>query len=679
MLTSSAKHASSYRPDIDGLRAISVLLVLGFHAFPSLVGGGFIGVDVFFVISGYLITGIILGELATGSFRFTHFYARRIRRIFPALILVLLFSAVVGFQILQIDELKRLEKHISASTVFILNYVFLGENGYFDSTATAKPLLHLWSLGVEEQFYLIWPLLMVGMWRAGKRLLLPTLLLAALSFGWNISQISSHPAHVFYSIQTRFWELSIGSLLACALSRDSGREQVPGRLNGLCAWLGAGLIAMAVVVVRAEKAFPGWWALMPTVGACLLIAAGPQTWVNKNVLSQRVLVRLGLISFPLYLWHWPLLSFAWIAHGGPPPSWVRLLLVALAFIFAELTYRFVETPIRQGRSKRSVIVVLCGLMSLIGVSSYLLDRAPWQHASSSTTRDARGTSTASDEAAYITGYTPAFKTKEQFYAYYANEPSQRWLTFFEKNFRHECNFYQIDQYYLSQPTEVPKTSIADSCFVVDSKYDKRVMLWGDSHAQMLNIGLRKTLPDNWQILQVTSSGCAPSVSNQRPSDLHYCLQSNWFALKVAREAKPDVVILAQSVNHRYEDMRDLAVTLKSFGVKQVIFVGPAPHWQDDLPKIMVRQLWPSLPMRTWVGVDKTFQALNETLKHDFENSPTAIYIDTMALFCNQDGCLTRLHDETTAELTSWDRGHLTPSASEYLAKQQLLPTLLKAE
>jgi hypothetical protein len=201
------------------------------------------------------------------------------------------------------------------------------------------------------------------------------------------------------------------------------------------------------------------------------------------------------------------------------------------------------------------------------------------------------------------------------------------------------------------------------------------MLWGDSHAQMLNIGLRKTLPDNWQILQVTSSGCAPSVSNQRPSDLHYCLQSNWFALKVAREAKPDVVILAQSVNHRYEDIRDLALTLKSFGVKQVIFVGPAPHWQDDLPKIMVRQLWPSLPMRTWVGVDKTFQALNETLKHEFENSPTAIYIDAMALFCNQDGCLTRLDDETTAELTSWDRGHLTPSASGYLAKKLLVPVM----
>ena len=167
------------------------------------------------------------------------------------------------------------------------------------------------------------------------------------------------------------------------------------------------------------------------------------------------------------------------------------------------------------------------------------------------------------------------------------------------------------------------------------------------------------------------------MSNQRPSDLHYCLQSNWFALKVAREAKPDVVILAQSVNHRYEDMRDLALTLKSFGVKQVIFVGPAPHWQDDLPKIMVRQLWPSLPMRTWVGVDKTFQALNETLKHDFENSPTAIYIDTMALFCNQDGCLTRLHDETTAELTSWDRGHLTPSASVYFAKNGLTPTIIE--
>jgi hypothetical protein len=193
---------------------------------------------------------------------------------------------------------------------------------------------------------------------------------------------------------------------------------------------------------------------------------------------------------------------------------------------------------------------------------------------------------------------------------------------------------------------------------------------------MLNDGFSTALPDNWQILQATNSGCAPSVSNQQSSDNHYCLTSNCYALKVARETKPEVVILAQSANHRYEDMRDLAGTLKSFGVKRVIFVGPAPHWQDGLPKIMDGQLWPSPPMRTWVGVDKTFQALNETFKREFESSPTAAYIDAMALYCNSEGCLTRLHDDTTAELTSWDRGHVTPSASDYLARKWLVPVMI---
>ncbi|MEI7824499.1 MAG: acyltransferase [Chlorobiaceae bacterium] len=204
----------NYRPDIDGLRAVAVLAVVGFHAFPSWLMGGFVGVDVFFVISGYLISTIIFNNLDKGTFSFSEFYARRIMRIFPALILVLFACLAFGWFALLSDEFNQLGKHIAAGTGFVSNLVLWRESGYFDNSSGTKPLLHLWSLGIEEQFYIVWPLVLWFAWKRKFNLLTITVLVTIFSFLLNIKGIKQDAVATFYSPQTRFWELLCGSLLA---------------------------------------------------------------------------------------------------------------------------------------------------------------------------------------------------------------------------------------------------------------------------------------------------------------------------------------------------------------------------------------------------------------------------------------------------------------------------------
>jgi len=358
-----------YRPDIDGLRAIAVLSVVGYHAFPNWIPGGFIGVDVFFVISGFLISGILFDNLAKGSFSFREFYARRITRIFPALILVLTASLVFGWLVLVADEFRQLGKHVAAGAGFISNLVFWQEAGYFDNAADTKPLLHLWSLGVEEQFYIGWPLLVYFSWKRKVSLLGLTVTVAALSFALNIASLQGAPEATFYSPLTRFWELLLGGLLAHSLA---GKLPVrPASVAHAQSLIGGALIGIGVLLVSKSSVFPGWWALLPTVGACLLISAGPQAWLNRVLLSRRGMVWFGLISYPLYLWHWPLLSFARIVTAGTPVWPIRVALVLLAVALAWLTYRLVERPIRSGGRRRGTVITLCVLTLAIGVAGYV--------------------------------------------------------------------------------------------------------------------------------------------------------------------------------------------------------------------------------------------------------------------------------------------------------------------
>ncbi|WP_233880529.1 acyltransferase family protein [Paraburkholderia flagellata] len=354
--------AHEYRPHVDGLRAIAVMGVILYHAFPRRMAGGFIGVDVFFVISGYLITTIILSNLERGKFSIADFYGKRIRRIFPALLLVLLFCASAGWLVLLRDEYRQLGKHIVGGTSFVQNFVLWGESGYFDSGHEAKPLLHLWSLAVEEQYYIFWPLLLSYAWMHRWRFTVMNGAIIAVSFGVSVWLAWRDPVAAFYSPLSRFWELMVGGSLAyIALHRS---DLIARNGNLLCA-LGVGLLLSGFLLTNHERAFPGFWALLPTMGTFLVIAAGSGAWINRTLLSSRPFVTCGLISYPLYLWHWPLLSFAhivWPENG----HLTKIAVVLLSIVLAWLTHRFVERKIRWHRSaNRTALLLALGLVLML--------------------------------------------------------------------------------------------------------------------------------------------------------------------------------------------------------------------------------------------------------------------------------------------------------------------------
>lgn len=356
----------SYRHDIDGLRAVAVLAVVFFHAFPTGFPGGFVGVDIFFVISGYLISGHIFQSLSAGRFSLLDFYSRRVRRIFPALITVLLACLAFGWFGLLANEFMFLGKHIAASAAFVANLVFWSEAGYFDDSAIAKPLLHLWSLGVEEQFYIAWPLLAWAAWRWRIGALGLMLAVAFISMTINLMTVHFDPTAAFYSPLSRVWELLIGAGLAEIERRRS--TSLSQSSLAAASVMGAFLIGISLWQIRESDAFPGLVAVFPTVGAALLIAAGPNAPINRYVLALRPAVLIGLISYPLYLWHWPLLSFTRIVESATPDRPVRIGLILLTFVLAALTYRFIERPVRSERAKKSskLVIALCVVMGLVG-------------------------------------------------------------------------------------------------------------------------------------------------------------------------------------------------------------------------------------------------------------------------------------------------------------------------
>lgn len=373
-LSSNLQHPK-YRPDIDGLRAVAVLSVVIFHAFPNLLRGGFIGVDIFFVISGFLISTIIFSNIDNHSFSVSEFYRRRVKRIFPALLLVLMCCYALGWFTLKNHEFKELGAHIAGGAGFVSNFLLWSESGYFDSAAETKVLLHLWSLGIEEQFYIVWPVLI---WVAARRrlnLLSVVLFISAVSFTLNVIGIKSDSVATFFSPQTRCWELLIGSAVAYLMLYPNKSVTPPPKvLCNVQAATGAVLIVISLVAISKGEDFPGWKALLPTVGSALIIYAGPYAWFNRKVLSNRYLIFIGLMSFPLYLWHWPVLTFVRILADGVAPGWVRLIAVFGSVGLAWLTVELVEKHMRHRKGDGVTIGLLVAMLAL-GLLGYVTYRA----------------------------------------------------------------------------------------------------------------------------------------------------------------------------------------------------------------------------------------------------------------------------------------------------------------
>ncbi len=637
----------AYRPDIDGLRALAVIAVVAFHAFPSLVPGGFVGVDVFFVISGYLISGIILGALAADRFSFREFYARRIRRIFPALAVVLAAVYAAGWFVMFADDYQQLSRHIVAGVAFVSNFALWSEAGYFDDAADTKPLQHLWSLGIEEQFYLAWPLVLYLTWRRMNPLW-PTLAITGLSFALNLHHVRTDLVGTFYSPLTRFWELLAGALLACVVVAPPAFVRPWQRRLAAWGWLpdaaaaaGTLMIAAPFALLHSGRLFPGLWAVLPTGGAFLILAAGPRAWLNRAVLSNRAMVGIGLISYPLYLWHWPLLSFARLVAGEPPSPAVRVAMVAASVVLSAATYAAIEKPIRFGRLRRRAVPALSLAMAGIlaaGVYTYqsggLIER-----------RISR-----SDRAHFIQYYDRMHK---------------RGLA---GAYRAECDF-------MDWPSGQVKASIDPSCTVAGA--GATWFLWGDSYAQALSAGLRALAPDGTSVAQVTTSLCRPAIAEV---DTHVpdgrCVRANGFALERIAALRPDVVILAQMNDHPLTDWAALTARLVALGAGRVVLVGPVPQWRPSLPEVVTTHYWGAPLQRAAHGLVADVLSNDRAAAERTAAVAHLAYASVVDRLCNGDGCLAVVPDSPDGDLIAVDSGHLTPSGSVFVVREVLSRYLL---
>lgn len=631
-----------YRPDIDGLRAIAVLSVVAFHAFPSLIKGGFVGVDVFFVISGFLISSIIFGSLEKKSFSFLTFYRRRINRIFPALLLVLAAVWAFGWFTLLADEYMQLGKHIAGGSAFISNFVLLGEAGYFDNSAETKPLLHLWSLGIEEQFYLFWPLLAWAVWKLRINALTLIILMASLSFVLNIIGVQPDPTATFYSPQTRLWELLVGSFLAClTMNKPQYLSMLKGadgpRFRNLQSFAGLTCLVFAFATITKNDPFPGWWALLPTVGAALIIAAGPFAWLNRTILSNRLFVWFGLISFPLYLWHWPLLAFARIVNQAEPSLETRLLAVIASVALAWATLILVERPLQKIlnlEKKAASLLALMFLVCLVGLTTYALKGL-----------DSRFP----EEIRKIANFNYDFKSDSRVL--------NCWLS--------------KDQPFDGFKSECMATNGATT--------DNSVFLWGDSHAGRLYPGLKIILDSKYTLSQFTRDSCPPILNYAYDN----CIKSNSFTLSKIAETKPKTVILFAVWNTYQKDwasdseaktqLLKTIAALKSSGVRNIIVVGPAPHWPDALPTLVYNE-WKKQPRRDRAAIperiltssDESAASSDMELSKVLSQQPVT-YVSLIGYLCSEKGCLTHIPGKAD-ELFSWDYGHLTTQGAEFVSR-----------
>lgn len=642
-----------YRPDIDGLRAIAVILVVAYHAGVPGLTFGFIGVDIFFVISGYLITSLLIRELAdTGHISLLAFYGRRIRRLMPAMVVVILSSLVLGYVLLTpIGQQQSLSESAIASIAFFANYYFIATTGgYFDGPTDQVPLLHMWSLSVEEQFYALWPvLLMVGTLlakRCGKH---PWTFLAAIatvgigaSFCYGVWLSSLNPNAAYFSVLSRGWQLLAGALLACLI----GRGLLPQASNiamSALAVLGAVLLLVAASVIEGSHGYPGWAGMLPVLSALALIVSGfgsastPISWL----LSTRPFVFVGKVSYPWYLWHWPLLAMSRAYHLGEADLSRDLALVALSFVLAYLTYRLVEKPAVRFFKRHSITNKQ--LVKLGGLSSVLLALAAF------------GLMSHANQQKSVGLYRQLESAAQEM-----------------PDLRAAC--------HLSTPFQgLPEVSTCMNRSETDSP---DLLLWGDSHADHYSPMLDELASDlQFTFLQRTFSTCPPlmgyshgySSGHSRENDRHCELFKAEMASELSRlvEGGLSGVVLSASwlgrtssethIAQAEEGLRKTVDTLLGHGLR-IVVVAPTPVFSVPMTECLARRTEASC---------SAFQRQREkrreamlAVMHDIAEHETDVrVVDFHAQLCPGGKCHSLLGDTVVYR----DEHHLTTRAARELA------------
>lgn len=621
-----------YRPEVDGLRALAVVSVILFHAGFSLFGGGFVGVDVFFVISGYLITTIILSELKEGKFSVLNFYERRARRILPALFLVLFSCLPFAWLILYPNDLRDFADSLVAVVTFSSNIYFWRNSSYFDTASELKPLLHTWSLAVEEQYYAIAPIVLVIIWRLGWRWIKVVLGIAVLSVlmaQWGSQNV---PSLNFYMLPTRFWELLLGGVVAYYSVDIMGhKKEFAEKFLQLGSVIGLCLICYSTVFFDKQMPFPSFYTLVPTGGAALVILCSSSITVVGKFLSQKIMVMVGLISYSAYLWHQPIFAFTRQYCVEEPSRVVFALLSLLSLGLAYCSWRFVELPFRQQRYGGRGVVAL----SLVGLLVFGIVGIALPHMKKS---------------------YPLTVEEQKVYSFVSYD-------FSGKARRNRCFLDSASQ---------PPSNFAGECTDVDSDAPK-LLVWGDSHAAALSIGLR-VLRSN--VIQYTSNNCPPIYGRDFVT-AKYCGETNKYIIDEIRRLQPEIMIM-HGYWHSYYGGRlsllsDTISTIRKLSPKtKIVLIGGVPLWTGSLPLLMLKHgvlMEENVALRSPLYGE--LRKIDEHLKSVADQNGV-VFVSALDSFCNEDGiCRAVVPLNGNPSLAAFDYGHLTEAGAIHLASHVL--------
>jgi len=627
-----------YRSEIDGLRSIAVFPVIFYHlGFPGF-SGGYVGVDIFFVISGYLITGLIYSEVSSGKFSIIEFYERRARRIIPALFVVIFVSSLVALNTFMPRDILDFSQSVLGVLAFSSNIVFWKESGYFEAASELKPLLHTWSLGVEEQYYILFPLFLLffRQIKAGRLLLLLFMFLMASLFisEWAVRQREYISTAGYFLLPSRAWELLLGSLLAIIEYRHGAAPSL--KVNQVGSIVGLIFIMISIFTFTEHTSFPGFNALLPTVGAALILFFARESTFVLSILRTKVLVFFGLLSYSLYLWHQPLIAF-FSYELGSLNQLMTVTILLLTFASAFLSWKFIETPFRSRTSGNSFSRRQIFAYTGVGTLFFLIG------------------------AGYL--------VSTQGQVIQLSDTQREFLVW--------------DQYDQSEAYRV------GTCFLMHSQSSEdfgvecvgdnpQFVLWGDSHAAALSSGFKTS-----ELIQKTASGCPPLaevVLRAKPN----CKSINEAILEELRSTSAPIVILHANWL-RYDEnalMFGLAETLRELStnksVERVIVLGGVPQWGGaGLPTRLAKDY---LKDNSGEVGFMDFLTLNldqsdvlerdlilSNLTADYEKSR---FLSVTEELCNSTGCNAAVKNaESKWDLFAWDYGHLTQAGALHLVSR----------
>lgn len=629
-----------FRTDINGLRAYAVLAVVLFHFNKNWLPGGFAGVDIFFVISGFLMTGIIVTSIRNNNFSIIKFYTSRANRIIPSLAFLCLILFIFGWFFLSSIEYKLLAKHAASSILFVSNIIYWKETGYFVPNAHELWLLHTWSLSVEWQFYIIYPIVLVFLAKVFhleiiKKIIVVSTILSIIfsiyaSYKWNVAS--------YFLLPTRMWEMLIGGiafLYPFEINKQSDKNSLE--------ILGITLIMISFFLVNENTVWPGYIALIPTLGTFIIIQANNNNSIlTSNIVSQK----LGKWSYSIYLWHWPIVVIIYTYNLSIVWSYLGILFSILLGLFS---YTYIESikfkNILNLKAIYKCVPLYFSIIIVVLSSVIYVNNGKFS------------IKAVSNKDLFIESYQEKHKNLTNAY----------WL---------KCNTYT---------SLLEKKSFETDPSCITSKGNGGVFLWGDSHAEALSLGIRNLLqPYNIPFYQKTSAGCRASLdeSNMQGIFKEACDYSNKLALEKIKELQPDIVVIAQANSHDLTDWHSIAMDLKKRGVKRILLIGPVSQWQPSLPKVMIsNKNWNTTELFiSDAGLDLSILKTESKMKvldlpHNIE------YISLINSLCkltelNQYSCRVKINDDQYS-LLQVDYGHLSEEGSIFVVDSIIKPYIIK--